>query len=89
MAPLHAAGLLTRRNAIDVPEVCAVGVDKLFVIFFWNYQVFTMSKGNTKAQNIVSTISAESILITVGFNWIHSDALVIRETLIVIRASLA
>jgi hypothetical protein len=55
-----------------VPEACAVGLDKLFVIFFWNYQVFTMSEVNTKTQNIVSTISAESILITLGFNWIQA-----------------
>ena len=79
MAPLHAAGLLTRHNAIDVPEICAVGVDKLFVIFFWNYLVFSMSKGNTKAQNIVSTISAESILIAVGFNWIQMRSLPVKR----------
>ncbi len=30
-----------------------------------------MSKGNTKAQNIISSISAESILITLEFNWIQ------------------
>ncbi len=31
-----------------------------------NYQVFTMSKGNTKAQNMIGSISAESILIIVN-----------------------
>ena len=30
-----------------------------------------MSKGSTKAQKIISSISAESILITLGFNWIQ------------------
>jgi hypothetical protein len=79
MAPLHAVGLLTRHNAIDVPEGCAVGVDKLFVIFFWNYQVFTMPEVNTKTQNIVSTISAESILIAVGFNWIQMRSLFVKR----------
>ena len=30
-----------------------------------------MSKGNTKPQNIISTISTESILIPLEFNWIQ------------------
>ena len=30
-----------------------------------------MSKGNTKAQNIISTLSTESILIPLEFNWIQ------------------
>ena len=34
-----------------------------------------MSKGNTKAQNIISSISAESILITLGLNWIQTHSL--------------
>jgi len=79
MAPLHAAGLLTRHNAIDVPEACAAGFDKPFMIFFWNYQVFTMSEVNTKTQNILSTISAESILIAVGFNWIQTRSLFVKR----------
>src|SRR5438874_1787088 len=32
--PLHTDGVLSGHNAIDVPEVCAVGFEKLFVIFF-------------------------------------------------------
>jgi hypothetical protein len=36
-----------------------------------NWQVFTMSKGNTKVQNTTRTISTESILITVESNWIQ------------------
>jgi hypothetical protein len=37
-----------------------------------NWQVFTMSKGNTKAQEVISTLSAESILITGESNWIQT-----------------
>ena len=51
----------------------------LFVIFFWNYQAFTMPEVNTKTQNIVSTISAESILIAVGFNWIQTRSLFVKR----------
>jgi len=39
--------------------------------FLENYQVFTMSKGNTKAENIIKTLSTESILIIEEFNWIQ------------------
>ena len=62
--PLQIDDLLSRHKAIDMPEVCAAGIGN-FRDFRQNDQVFTLSKGNTKAQNIISTISAESILITV------------------------
>jgi hypothetical protein len=35
-------------------------------------QVFTMSKGNTQAQNMTGTLSTESILITGESNWIQT-----------------
>ena len=44
-----------------------------------NRQVFTMSKGNTKAQNMTGTLSTESILITVESNWIQRRLHVKRE----------
>jgi len=34
-----------------------------------------MSKRKTKAQIIINTLSAESILITLGFNWIQMRSL--------------
>jgi len=41
-----------------------------------NRQVFTMSKGNTKAQNMTGTLSTESILITVESNWIQTKTVI-------------
>ena len=41
-----------------------------------------MSKGNTKAQNIVSTHSAESILIPLGFKWIQIRSSCAVETIV-------
>jgi hypothetical protein len=71
MAPHHADGLLTRHNAIDVPEVSVADFRGSLRDYLQNYQVFTVSEGNTKAQDFISSISAESILITLGFNWIQ------------------
>jgi hypothetical protein len=71
MAPHHAAGLLTRHNAIDVPAASVAEFCGNLREYLKNYQVFTMAKGNTKAQNIISTLSAESILILVEFIWIQ------------------
>ena len=35
-----------------------------------------MSKGNTQAQNMTGTLSAESILITVESNWIQMKTVI-------------
>jgi hypothetical protein len=35
-----------------------------------------MSKVNTKTQNMISTISGESILIRIEFNWIQSKTVI-------------
>jgi hypothetical protein len=44
-----------------------------------NWQVFTMSMGKMKAQEITGNISAESILIIVESNWIQRRLHVKRE----------
>src|SRR5262245_42871144 len=64
LAPLHVHGLITRHKAIDVPEVSIANFHGNLRDYLENYQVFAMAKGNTKAQNTISSTSAESILIT-------------------------
>ena len=59
-----------------MPVACAAGFEKFFLMGLQNWQVCTMSKGNTKAQNMTGTLSTESILITVESNWIQTKTVI-------------
>jgi len=49
---------------------------RIFLDCLPNWQVFTMSKGNTKAQEMTSAISTESILIIGESNWIQTTTVI-------------
>ena len=49
---------------------------RIFLDFLRNCQVFTLSNGNTKAQEMTSAISTESILIIMESNWIQTKTVI-------------
>jgi hypothetical protein len=71
------SGELKRHQAINMLVAYAADFETCFVRLH-NRQVFTLSKGNAKAREMIGNLSAESIMIRRASNWIQRRLRVIR-----------